>query len=567
MNWASNLKTLALCCLALLLYACQETQERPAELVTIELTDNFNERRKLLRKLSESSNEYKAAWGSIYLCQYDVAEYRFVSALDHLSKAEDLIIQRNIEALKPKLYYLKAHIYWNLGLDITTVTDFSLKAIGLGTGTSKRTYEGNYATYLLDAGEYEQVIEIEERLVGEFEAEGFNVSEAKAVLGAAYYYLGLQDIERDNSLEVQDPLRPGFIDDIEQNTRYVNRGLLLMKQSLATLDGVPNVVDKQHVYERAFDIGALSDEQIRACLEFAEANELWSLAYKVRNSTEAEVLNETAEVASQRLTEVLIKNLEEKEALKQEILEYEFERSKREAEVQRSQETSRQNTSTVALFAALLILLVLVISYRTQNLANQAKIEKQDSNILLANYKNRIRPHFLFNQLNNVNGFISQEKWEEAQEYIGLLSVHLRSTLENSEVESTKVRTEFKRIENYVALQQKSSFAHVKFEVELDHISGDVKIPGGLLQPLVENSYKYAGNASEHNSWIKLTARTMGDALIIMVEDSGYGFLERVPGTGSGLALVQERIEFNRAKSSRPELWRLETDFGKEKAP
>ena len=566
MNWASNLKNWALCCLALLLFACQETQERPAELVTIELTDNFNERRKLLRKLSESSNEYKAAWGFIYLCQYDVGEYRFVSALDHLSKAEDLIIQRNIEALIPKLYYLKAHIYWNLGLDITTVTDFSLKAIGLGTGTSKRTYEGNYATYLLDAGEYEQVIEIEERLVGEFEAEGFNVSEANAVLGAAYYYLGLQDIERDNSLEVQDPLRPGFIDDIEQHTRYVNRGLSLMKQSLATLDGVPNVVDKQHVYERALDIGALSDEGIRTCLAFAEENKLWSLAYKVRNSTEAEVLNETAEVASQRLTEVLIKNLEEKEALKQEILEYEFERSKREAEVQRSQEVSRQITSTVALFAALLILLVLVISYRTQNLANQAKIEKQDSNILLANYKNRIRPHFLFNQLNNVNGFISQEKWEEAQEYIGLLSVHLRSTLENSEVESTKVRTEFKRIENYVALQQKSSFAHVKFEVELDHISGDVKIPGGLLQPLVENSYKYAGNASEHNSWIKLTARTMGDALIIMVEDSGYGFLERVPGTGSGLALVQERIEFNRAKSSRPELWRLETDFGKRKS-
>ena len=566
MNWASNLKNWALCCLALLLFACQETQERPAELVTIELTDNFNERRKLLRKLSESSNAYKAAWGSIYLCQYDVAEYRFVSALDHLSKAEDLIIQRNIEVLKPKLYYLKAHIYWNLGLDITTVMDFSLKAVGLGTGTSKRTYEGNYATYLLDAGEYEQVIEIEERLVGEFEAVGFNVSEAKAVLGAAYYYLGLQDIDRDNSLEVQDPLRPGFIDDIEQNTRYVNRGLSLMKQSLATLDGVPNVVDKQHVYERALDIGALADEEIRACLEFAEANELWSLAYKVRNSTEAEVLNETAEEASQRLTEVLIKNLEEKEALKQEILEYEFERSKREAAAQRSQETSRQITSTVALFAALLILLVLVISYRTQNLANQAKIEKQDSNILLANYKNRIRPHFLFNQLNNVNGFISQEKWEEAQEYIGLLSVHLRSTLENSEVESTKVRTEFKRIENYVALQQKSSFDHVKFEAELDHISGDVKIPGGLLQPLVENSYKYAGNASEHNSWIKLTARTMGDALIIMVEDSGYGFLERVPGTGSGLALVQERIEFNRAKSSRQELWRLETDFGKRKS-
>ena len=566
MNWAFNLKNWALCCLALLLFACQETQERPAELVTIELTDNFNERRKLLRKLSESGNPYKAAWGSIYLCQYDVGEYRFVSALNHLSKAEDLIIQRNMEALKPKLYYLKAHIYWNLGLDINTVMDFSLKAIDLGTGSSKRTYEGNYATYLLDAGEYERVIEIEERLVQEFEKEGINTSEARAVLGAAYYNLGLQDIERDNSMEVQDPLRSRFIDDLEQNTRYVQKGIELMRQSLASLSGVPNVVDKQHVYERALDIGALSDDEIRKCLEFAQESELWSLAFKVRSTTDPNILGESEAVASKRLTEVLIKNLEEKEALKQEILGYEFERSKREAAAQRSREVSRQISYTVALFAALLLILVLVIFFRTQNSANQAKIEKQDSNILLANYKNRIRPHFLFNQLNNVNGFISQEKWEEAQEYIGLLSVHLRSTLENSEVESTKVRSEFKRIENYVALQQKSSFAHVKFEVELDDISGDVKIPGGLLQPLVENSYKYAGNASEHNSWIKLTARTKGDALIIIVEDSGYGFLERVPGTGSGLALVQERIEFNRAKSSRSELWRLDTDFGKRKS-
>ena len=213
-----------------------------------------------------------------------------------------------------------------------------------------------------------------------------------------------------------------------------------MKQSLATLDGVPNVVDKQHVYERALDIGALSDEGIRTWLAFAEAKNFGPLPTRFE-SIEAEVLNETAEVASQRLTEVLIKNLEEKEALKQEILEYEFERSKREAAAQRSREVSRQITSTVALFAALLILLVLVISYRTQNLPIKLRL------------KSRIRTSFgqlqkpnssalLFNQLNNVNGFISQEKWEEAQEYIGLLSVHLRSTLENSEVESTKVRTD-----------------------------------------------------------------------------------------------------------------------------
>jgi len=267
-----------------------------------------------------------------------------------------------------------------------------------------------------------------------------------------------------------------------------------------------------------------------------------------------------------RFNEALAKGLERERELKQQIANYEARRAQIDREFAAERAALRQNSYLTLLFAALFILLISIIFFRAQNSANQAKLEKQDSSILLANYKNRIRPHFLFNQLNNVNGFISQEKWDEAQEYIGLLSVHLRSILENSEEDKTVVQLEFDRIKNYVALQQKSSFAHVDFQCELDMKSANIKIPSGLLQPLIENSYKYAGNASEKNSWIKLTGKTIGDALTITVEDSGYGFLERVPGTGSGLSLVKERIEFNKSKSRRPELWGIEIDFNKRKS-
>ena len=58
----------------------------------------------------------------------------------------------------------------------------------------------------------------------------------------------------------------------------------------------------------------------------------------------------------------------------------------------------------------------------------------------------------------------------------------------------------------------------------------------------------------------------MGDAVVITVEDSGYGFLERIPGTGIGLALVRERINFNRSASRRPNLWKISADYGKRKS-
>ena len=96
----------------------------------------------------------------------------------------------NLEELQPVALYLKAHIYWNLGFDINRIIEFSKLAVSIADKDLRNTAEGNYATYLLDAGQYEKVIEIEERLITEFESNQQNLSEAQAVLASAYYKLG-----------------------------------------------------------------------------------------------------------------------------------------------------------------------------------------------------------------------------------------------------------------------------------------------------------------------------------------------------------------------------------------
>lgn len=569
MSWVWNHKWVILITFFLGFSSCSEDYQVPAEIVSIELEDNHGHKVETFKKLAESDEEYKSAWGRISLSRHYTKESKFVTALSYLRQAEVVINDLNLEELQPVALYLKAHIYWNLGFDINRIIEFSKQAVSIADKDLRNAAEGNYATYLLDAGQYEKVIEIEERLITEFESNQQNLSEAQAVLASAYYKLGNRiATTRTRSVEQELIEDLGSFESQEEEAKgYMDLGRYLMNRSLKTVGEIDNVVDKKHVYHRALDIGVMNDVQLSECVQFAESNGLYSLAFRARQRIQDfSILNESQEEGINKKIKALEKSLENEQLLKKELLEYEFNRLEEDRLSYQNQALFKQLTYVIALFAALLIALVLVISFRAQDSANQATIEKQNSNILLANYKNRIRPHFLFNQLNNVNGFISQEKWDEAQEYLGLLSIHLRSILDSTDEETTTVSAEFERIENYVSLQQKSSYGHVVFHKKLGDYSEQVQIPTGLLQPLVENSYKYAGNASEKNSWIKLSSEVIGDALVITVEDSGYGFLERIPGTGIGLVLVRERINFNRSGSRRPDLWKITTSFGKRKS-
>lgn len=577
MNWGLSLKSFIITIASIVLFACQQEEvKEPSWLSQVDFRKEIGDFEFLEEKLN-SPNAIDRAFAGIKLVSSKVKDdTEYGEGLRYLGAIERDLESLGIDSLIAEANYLKAQIYWSLGLDRRSVLEFSQKAIDKAVKGRKFVFLGNHSTYLLELGKYQEVIDLQGHLQEVYLANGNNISEAQAVEAFAYFGLA-QEMElkaADLELELKAEIQKIDLDTIKIEKTYADRiqikrdtALSLMRSALDSIDGVPDVIDKEHVYLKAVALDVLSSEERYECLQFAKKNNLYNLEVALRSgNADFSEFGESKEEGLLRFNEALGKGLERERELKQQIASYEARRAQIDQELAAERATLRQNSYLTVIFAALLILLISVIFFRAQNSANQAKLEKKDSSILLANYKNRIRPHFLFNQLNNVNGFISQEKWDEAQEYIGLLSVHLRSILENSEEDKTVVQLEFDRIKNYVALQQKSSFAHVDFKCELDIKSANIKIPSGLLQPLIENSYKYAGNASEKNSWIKLTGKTLGDALTITVEDSGYGFLERVPGTGSGLSLVKERIEFNQSKSRRPDLWGIETDFGKRKS-
>jgi len=83
---------------------------------------------------------------------------------------------------------------------------------------------------------------------------------------------------------------------------------------------------------------------------------------------------------------------------------------------------------------------------------------------------------------------------------------------------------------------------HARFDLP-DHLA-DARVPGMILQPLVENSVKYAVSQVRRPVTITIAAREDLDQLVLTVSDDGPGVPEGAEhGLGIGLANVRDRLE------------------------
>lgn len=67
-------------------------------------------------------------------------------------------------------------------------------------------------------------------------------------------------------------------------------------------------------------------------------------------------------------------------------------------------------------------------------------------------------------------------------------------------------------------------------------------MPSFLLQPLVENSIKYAVAQSEETVTIRIEAAVEGEDLVVAIEDDGPAGGVAEPGHGIGLQNIRRRL-------------------------
>ena len=162
---------------------------------------------------------------------------------------------------------------------------------------------------------------------------------------------------------------------------------------------------------------------------------------------------------------------------------------------------------------------------------------------------NKMNPHFTFNVLTNIQGFIYKKNFSAAISYIGLFSQMMRKSLEYSKLETILLQDEIDFLETYLKLEQMRFPDQLNYSIEVDDTIDTYKIniPTLIIQTLVENAVKHgiAKVEEKGNVTVNFNANQLTEFLIVKITDDGYGIdltnLHKKK-MGMGLAIVQERI-------------------------
>ncbi|MBL7868434.1 MAG: histidine kinase [Flavobacterium lindanitolerans] len=203
-----------------------------------------------------------------------------------------------------------------------------------------------------------------------------------------------------------------------------------------------------------------------------------------------------------QVTEDRIKHLEKERALKDELI-------------------SKKNTFNYFLLGSV-VLMVLLFVFIVKALYS---IKTKNKKIALQSLRREMNPHFIFNSLNSVNQFISENKELEANKYLTSYSNLMRNMMENSNKDFVTLNNEVEQLKKYLDLEHLRFNEKFDYEISIDDaLDGDaVLVPNMLLQPHLENAIWHGLRYKEGKGFLKLDFKLKNNMVKVIVDDNGIG--------------------------------------------
>jgi signal transduction histidine kinase len=181
-----------------------------------------------------------------------------------------------------------------------------------------------------------------------------------------------------------------------------------------------------------------------------------------------------------------------------------------------------------------------------------ARLEAELAQARLDALRMQMQPHFLFNTLNALSELIHVDA-ARATAMAAQLSGLLRLTLA-ADAHEVPLGDELALLERYLALQRIRFGDRLEASVEVEEGSQPLRVPGMVLQPLVENALQH-GAVRGGIQRVRIAARREGDVLVLEIRDNGPG---PRPGPslrgGVALANIRARLQHLYGEGARLEL-------------
>ncbi len=171
----------------------------------------------------------------------------------------------------------------------------------------------------------------------------------------------------------------------------------------------------------------------------------------------------------------------------------------------------------------LLLVVFLILTYIRQ--IRYRERQKQET-LRLQTLQGQMNPHFIFNSLNSINYFISNNDKLSANRYIADFARLIRSILHNMNHSYITLGDEIESVEEYLKIEHLRFGDKFNYKVVVDdQIKIDeIKVSPGLVQPFIENAIWHGVRGLEHRKgFINVKFYFVEERLTCEIEDDGIG--------------------------------------------
>jgi tetratricopeptide (TPR) repeat protein len=173
------------------------------------------------------------------------------------------------------------------------------------------------------------------------------------------------------------------------------------------------------------------------------------------------------------------------------------------------------------------------VRLETQLVKEKAEQERKDtefqrklSDVSMSALRSQMNPHFIFNCLNSIKLYTTQNDIAAASEYLTKFSKLIRLVLENSRNEHITLSSELAALQLYIQMEAMRFKEKLSYDlvVENNVEATYIEIPPLLLQPYVENAIWHGLMPKDDGGHIKIRVGMQRDEILeINITDNGIG--------------------------------------------
>ncbi len=170
--------------------------------------------------------------------------------------------------------------------------------------------------------------------------------------------------------------------------------------------------------------------------------------------------------------------------------------------------------------------IILIIGVTSFFIYKNAQASKLANRLLaLKSLRGQMNPHFIFNALNSVNQFISQQDERTANQFLSEFALLMRLVLENSQEDFIPLQKEQEILSLYLKLEHYRFRDKFDYEIKVDeNVNPEaIQIPPMLIQPYIENAVWHGLRYKKEKGKLLLHFYRQNRHLVAEITDDGIG--------------------------------------------